>query len=58
MGSIPAISIPRFSSMSISTYLNRFNVSLKLNRCPVLTIDELHELERQKKLKKLGVNTS
>ena len=44
--------------MSISTYLNRLNVSLKLNRCPVHSVDELYELERQKKLKKLGVNIS
>ena len=40
--------------MSMQNFLNRFKQSIELNRCPVLTIEELHKLDQQRKLARLG----
>ena len=40
--------------MSMQNFLNRFKQSIELNRCPVLTLEELHKLDQQRKLARLG----
>ena len=40
--------------MYMQSFLSRFKQSIELNRCPVLTIEELHKLDQQRKLARLG----
>ena len=40
--------------MSLQSYLNRLKQAIVLNRCPVLTRDELNKLDQQRKLARLG----
>ena len=40
--------------MSMQNFLNRFKQSIELNRCPILTVEELHKLDQQRKLARLG----
>ena len=40
--------------MSLQSFLNRFKQAVVLNRCPVLTVEELHKLDQQRKLARLG----
>ena len=40
--------------MYMQSVLSRFKQSIELNRCPVLTIEELHKLDQQRKLARLG----
>jgi hypothetical protein len=40
--------------MSMQIFLSRFKQAVVLNRCPVLTVEELHKLDQQRKLARLG----
>jgi hypothetical protein len=40
--------------MSLQSFLSRFKQAVVLNRCPVLTVEELHKLDQQRKLARLG----
>lgn len=41
--------------MSMQSFLIRFKQAVVLNRCPVLTVEELHKLDQKKKLQRLGL---